>query len=171
MDADSGRGWVVIAHLRRPRGNRGELSASSLSDHSERFQSLDRVWIAGTEYAVERVWYHKDQLVFKFHGINTIEDAERLAGEEVAIAASDRFPLPEGEFYYADLLGCTVVDTRTRNRVGIVTGWQESGGPVLLELDEGRVLIPFAKAILPDIDLEAREIRADLPEGLTDVNA
>ena len=161
---------MVIAQLTRPRGNRGELCAIPLTHHAERYQNLERVWIAGIEYAVERVWYHKGQPIFKFRGIDTIDGAARVAGEDVAVPASERFPLPEGEFYFADLIGCLVVAAGSGERIGVVTGWQEVGGPVVLELDEGRVLIPYARAILPKIDLAAREIRADLPEGLVELN-
>lgn len=146
------------------------MCAVPLSDHPERYRQIERVWVAGAEYRVERVWYHKGRPVFKFRGIDTIGDAERLAGQDVTIPASERFPLPEGEFYYADLVGCRVVDARSGGRIGVVTGWQELGGPVVLELDDGRLLIPFARAILREIDVEAREIRADLPEGLADLN-
>lgn len=162
---------VVVAHLTHPRGNRGELCAISLTDHPERFEQLAAVTVGGSEYVVERVWYHKDQPVFQFRGIDSIDAAERLAGQDVTIPASERFPLPEDEYYFADLVGCRVIDTGTGHLVGAVTGWQESGGPVLLEVDGGRILIPFVKAILTRIDVPAREIRAALPEGLVELNA
>jgi 16S rRNA processing protein RimM len=165
-----GSDWVVIAQLTRPRGNKGELGALPLTDHPERYERLSAVHIAGSEYVVERVWYHKDRPVFKFQGIDSIGDAERLAGQDVSIPAGERFPLPEDEFYFADLIGCRVLDMSSGQVIGAVTGWHELGGPVVLEVDGGRVLVPYAKAILPEIDLAAREIRARLPEGLLDLN-
>lgn len=162
---------MAVAHLTRPRGNRGELVAVPLTAHPERYQVLETVIVAGASYTVERVWYHKDQPIFKFRGIDTIGAAERLAGQDVLVPAAERFPLPEDEHYFADLMGCRVIDAVTEKVAGVVTGWQETGGgPVLLELDEGRVLVPYAKAILRKIDFEAREILADLPEGLVDLN-
>jgi 16S rRNA processing protein RimM len=163
-------GWVAIAHLTRPRGNRGELSAVPLTDHPERYAQLENVRVGRSSYTVERVWYHKSQPVFKFCGVDCIGDAESLAGEDVCVPAGDRFRLPEGEFYFADLIGCRVIDLASGNLIGTVTGWEETGGPVVLELDGGRILVPYAKAILPEIDLSVREIRAALPEGLADLN-
>jgi 16S rRNA processing protein RimM len=161
-----------VAHLTRPRGNRGELSAVPLTSHPERYAALATVHVGGEAYMVERVWYHKDQPIFKFRGVDSIGAAECLAGHDVSIPVSERFPLPEDEHYFADLMGCRVVDAATGNVAGIVTGWQElGGGPVVLELDEGRILVPYAKAILKKIDLDAREIRAELPEGLVNLNA
>ena len=42
---------------------------------------------------VERTWMHGDQLIFKFKGVDTISDAERLAGAEVAIPMEERAEL------------------------------------------------------------------------------
>jgi 16S rRNA processing protein RimM len=162
--------WVVVAHLTRPRGSKGELCAIPLTDHPERYQQLAEVRIAGEGYTVERVWYHGDQPIFKLQGIDSITDAEPLAGQDVCIPATQRFTLPEEEYYFADLVGCRVVAAGSGDVVGVVTGWQELGGPVVLELDNGQILVPYAKALLPEIDLKAREIRADLPEGLVDLN-
>lgn len=162
---------VAVARLLRPRGNRGELLAFSLTDHPERYSGLETVYVGGVPLALERVWYHKDQPIFKFQGVDSIDDAQRYAGQDVCIPSAERFLLPEGEYYYSDLVGCRIVDTASGRLVGTVTGWQEIGGPVVLEVDDGKILIPYAKSILPEIDLQAREIRAVLPDGLVDLNA
>lgn len=162
---------MAVAHLTRPRGNKGELQAVSLSDYPERFEQLKSVTVAGARYPVERVWYHKGQPVFKFRGIDSISAAECLAGNDVLVEAGERHQLAEGEYYFSDLMGCRIVDIVSGKALGTITGWQELGGPVVLEVDDGRILVPYAKAILQDIDIEAREIRAEIPEGLADLNA
>lgn len=169
-DQDADGGWVAVARLAAPRGNRGELIAIALTDHPERFERLTTVHIAGSPYEVERVWYHNDRPIFKFRGIDSIGDAEPMAGADVMVPWIERFPLPDGEYYFGDLVGCRMLDLNSGREAGVVTGWRETGGPVLLEVDHGRVLVPFAKAVLPEIDLEVREIRARLPEGLLELN-
>jgi 16S rRNA processing protein RimM len=159
---------VTIAQLIRPRGNKGELAAIPLSDNPERVR---RVFVNGREYAVENVWRHGDRIVFKFEGIDSISDAEPLAGADVSIPREDRAVLPEGEYYQTDLVGCSVI-TRAGEAYGTVTGWQELGGPLLLEVRAAAgkdVLIPFAKAICVEIDVPGRRIVVDLPEGLDDL--
>ncbi len=53
--------------------------------------------------------------------------------------------------------------------IGRVTNFEEYGGPPLIEIDSGRMLIPFVKAICVDIQPEANLIQVDLPEGLEDL--
>ncbi len=169
-DNHPGDDGVVIAHLTRPRGNKGELCAVLLTSYPDRFDQLTTVQVGGVSRVLERVWYHNSQPIFKFEGVDSISDAEGLAGQDVVIPVSERLAIPDDEYYFSDLVGCRVLDIDSGKLIGLVTGWQESGGPVVLELDNGRVLVPFAKAILPKIDVQAREIRAALPEGLLELN-
>ena len=123
----------------------------------------------GERFEVESIWFHQGTLVFKFRGVNTISDAERLNGLEVRVPMSQRTALDPGEFFQSDLIGCEVVDRRTGERLGRVSDWQDSGGPGLLVV-EGELLIPFARAICVEIDPAARRIEVELPEGLRDLN-
>ena len=61
----------------RPRGNRGELTAESLSSRPERFARLKEVRLVGDggAYQVEEVWEHAGALVFKFRGVDSISDS------------------------------------------------------------------------------------------------
>ena len=121
-------------------------------------------------YDVERVWYHKDQPIFKLRGVDSIDQAQPLVDQDVCVPLAERWALADGEYYFSDLVGCRMVDHRTGKPVGTVTGWQELGGPTVLEVNEGEILVPFAAEMLRNIDLEAKEIRVDLPEGLLDLN-
>ncbi len=145
-----------------------------MTDDPDRFQKLERVYLNEQAYGLEAVWYHKEQPIFKLLGVDSISDAERLVGMDVCIPAADRLKLPEGEFFYSDLVGCEVVDDASGKRAGEVTGWQETGGPILLEVDRGdgsdELLIPFAGALVKKIDIGNREIRVELPPGLLDLN-
>lgn len=163
-------GWVTIALLGKTRGNRGELTAFPLSSKLDRFESLKEVFLfgSGDRYVVEATWFHGDVLIFKFQGVDTISDAERLTGAEVRIPAAERVPLEEGEFFQSDLIGCEVIDRSTGDSIGRVTGWDDGGGAGLLVV--GDVLIPFARAICVDIDPMAHRIVVELPEGLKELN-
>lgn len=111
---------------------------------------------------------HGDRLIFKFKGVDTISDAEKLAGADVAIPFEQRASLAEQEFYQSDLIGCEVVDGAGRS-LGIVEDFEETGGTPLLRVGEN-LLIPFAKSICTRIDLERKQITVNPPEGLLDLN-
>jgi len=164
-------GWITIAVLGKTRGNRGEITAFSLSDKPERFQALSEVFLfgSGQPCEVESTWFHMGTLIFKFRGVDTISQAELLAGAEVRVPANQRAPLEENEFFQADLVGCEVFDTRNGERLGSVTGWEDGGGHGLLVVN-GSLLIPFARSICKEIDPAARRIAVELPEGLKDLN-
>lgn len=156
--------------MSRVRGNKGELAGVSFTDQPERFEKLSRVLVGDTPYEIESVWYHKGQPIFKFKGVDSIDAAEPLAGLELRIPESERLPLPEGEFYLSDLVGCALVDDTSGRHLGRVTAWQETGGPVLLEVDNGRFSVPFVASFLKKIDPAGGEIRVALPEGLEEIN-
>ena len=162
--------WVTIAVLGRVRGNRGELTAISLSK-PERYEGLKEVFLFpdGARQEVESVWFHAQRLILKFRGVDTISDAERLEGREVRIPRSARLPLEPGEYYESDLIGCEVLERGSGESLGRVTGLQETGGSGLLEVDGG-LLIPFARSICVAIEPQARRIVVELPAGLKELN-
>ena len=122
---------------------------------------------------IERIWKHGDRLIFKFRGVDTIADAERLAGSDVLIPLDQRIEIPEGEYFQSDIVGCEVVAENGRS-IGTVTGWQETGATPLLEIRTSQnkeLLVPFAKAICTAIDIQNRRIVVQMPEGLEDLNS
>jgi 16S rRNA processing protein RimM len=164
-------GWIAVALLGKTRGNRGEITAVCLSPKPERFEGLEEVFLFGNgeRFEVEETWFHQGTLVFKFRGIDTISDAERLYGAEVRVPMEQRIALEPGEFFQSDLIGCEVVDRRSGQSVGRVSAWQDGGGSGLLVVGDG-LLIPFVRAICVEIDPAARRIAVELPEGLKDLN-
>jgi 16S rRNA processing protein RimM len=172
---------TAIALLHRERGIKGEIVGESLTSHPERFADLKRVFLTKPgspprEVDVERVWDFRGSPVFKFSGVDSMTDAEKLRGYEVAVPRVERVPLEEGEFFLDDLVGCHLKDPAGM-AIGTVTGWIENGPQVLLEvLEEGAeanvepVLVPFVKAFFSAVDVEAKTAVADLPPGLRELN-
>jgi 16S rRNA processing protein RimM len=109
-----------------------------------------------------------DGLAARLSGVESREQAEALKGVRL-YADRARLPsLPDDEFYHADLLGLTVQDTGGVV-IGTVSAVLNHGAGDLLEvLRPGKpsALLPFTRAIVPTVDLAARRIVADPPEGL-----
>ncbi len=129
---------------------------------------VGEVFVNEVPMEVENTWMHGDHLILKFKGVDTISDAEKLAGADVAIPFEQRAELAEEEVYQSDLIGCEVVDA-TGRLLGIVEDFEETGGTPLLRVGEN-LLIPFAKSICTKIDLEHKQITVNPPDGLLDLN-
>ena len=163
---------VAVGRLFRARGNRGELTGEIYSSQPGRAEKLKNVVLELADgktrpSRVEEIWWHDGRPVFKFEGIDSISDAELWAGADVLVADSEREQPEEGAFSHADLIGCVLWD-RDR-KAGVVRAVENFGGGPLLEvrLEDGRdVLVPFARSICKEIDVAAKTIRAEVPEGL-----
>ena len=140
------------------------MAAFPLTSQPDRLKS---VFVNQTPMEVERTWMHGDHLIFKFQGVDTISDAEKLAGAEVSIPFEQRATVAEDEVYQSDLIGCEVLDATGRS-LGLVSDFEETGCTPLLHI--GDLLIPFANAICTKIDLENKRIVVNLPDGLLDLN-
>jgi 16S rRNA processing protein RimM len=169
-------GWIVVGRLKRTRGNRGELIGEIYSSLPGREQKLKEVRIeAGGRHRlveVERIWHHDGRPVFKFAGIDSISEAELWQGADVLVPEAERAAPREGEYSHAELTGCRVVAVETGKTIGEVRALEDYGGPSLLKVEaaDGReILIPFTRSICREIDVAAKVIRVELPEGLTEL--
>jgi len=151
------------------------LVAESLGSEPDRFATGLKVTLLpsleggeGRRAELERSWIHSGQLVLKFIGVDTRTDAEALQGWFVCVPQEERQPLEQGQHYLSDLVGCEVVAAGDRT-IGVVSGWQDVGGPVILEVGSD-LLIPFVPQICVNVDVEARRILVELPEGLEELN-
>lgn len=122
------------------------------------------------EASVERAWDNGAEVVVKLGGIDDRNAAESVAGFELRIPISERLPLGENEFYHSDLVGCEVV-AKDGTVIGPVLDVVDYGAGPLLEVDDHgkELLIPFAKGIWREVDLAARRIAVEVPEGLRDL--
>ena len=166
---------VVLAEILRPRGIRGEVIARSQTDvpgRIERLTSASARLVDGSDVPVEiaAAWQHKGDWVLKLSGVDSIEAAERFRGADLWVRFADRGTLAQGDFFRSDLVGCQVIDNVKGEPIGVVAGWQQYGGPPLMEVKvNGReALVPFVAAEC-SVDLAGGTIRMDLPEGLLEL--
>ena len=203
---DSASQWIVLAHILRPQGRRGEVLADLFTDFPARFSERPQVWLAPPGFAdaahadpsnspkqtaaaapVEVVshWLpmgrNAGRIVLGFAGVDSIEQAEKLAGKQVVVPVDERLPLSPGSAYISDLIGCTVYDGSLP--LGVVEDVQfptspdgvrrlEEAAPLLsiLSPDGGEILVPFVNAYLISLDVAAKTIHMALPEGLAELN-
>jgi 16S rRNA processing protein RimM len=105
----------------------------------------------------------------RLDGVISKEDADALRNLDL-FAQRDVMPnLPDDEYYYADLIGLSVLDTGG-TALGKVQNVMDHGAGDLLEIvvpgHSETVLLPFTAAAVPTVDLAAGRIIADPPDGL-----
>ena len=173
--------WLAIARVVRPRGRKGEVVVEVLTDFPQRFATLRRAHLDVPGGAPEPVeiaasWWHQDALVLLFAGVHSIAEAERLRGRVVLVPRGERTRLGPNQYYVWELIGCAVV-RRSGEPVGTVSGIEPTGGVDLLRIraegdsPEGQdLLIPLAEEICTAIDVAARRIVIEPPEGLLELN-
>ncbi len=105
----------------------------------------------------------------RLSGVETKEQADALRGVNLYVAKSKLPSLPDDEFYHADLIGLIAFDTGGVE-IGRVHSVQNHGAGDLIEIAgpafKSALLLPFTRAVVPTIDLAARRLIVDLPEGL-----
>jgi 16S rRNA processing protein RimM len=165
-------GWIARAH-----GIRGQVIVNPETDFPEqRFQP-------GAELFVERggrvdtltitsARFHRERPVIGVAGVETMDDAQRLAGLELRVPVERLAALPAGTFYRHDLIGCRV-ETPDGTLVGPVRDVEGTltGSRLVVDGVGGEVLIPLVAAICTVVDPAAKRIVIDPPEGLIDANA
>jgi 16S rRNA processing protein RimM len=164
---------VAIARTVRTRGLRGELVAEVLTDFPERFDGLQEVIAIlpsgeRRDLKLANAWFQKDRVVLGFEGVNSVEKAEELRNADICVTEDAAVELNEGEFFDWQLEGCKAVTT-DGDEIGTVRELMRTGAGEILVVVNGEgqeILIPFAEAICPEVDIENKRITVDPPEGL-----
>jgi 16S rRNA processing protein RimM len=159
------------------QGRRGEVLVEPHSDIPDRFRVGLKLLALGKnearrELRVEELWPHKNRLALKFAGVDSISDAEALVGSELQVPRGERAQLAPGWTYVSDLVGCLVFDDD--REVGQVEDVRFGAGeaPLLIVKAGGKEhQIPFAEVYLQSVDLEKRQIKMLLPEGMLELDA
>ncbi len=173
MDWDA---MAAVGRVARAHGIRGQVIVNLETDFpTERFRPGATVYTERDgelkTLTMTSVRFQNGRPVIGFQGIETMNDAEQLAGLQLRVPIEQLAPLPIDTFYHHDLIGCEVV-TIDGQVVGRVDGVEGSfGGSRLVVKDsDGEILIPLAKDICRTIDVVAKRIVVDPPEGLLDLN-
>lgn len=183
MSAPDWDAMVTVGRIVRPQGRRGEVVVDPATDFGEeRFRPGAELWAsrAGqiTLVAIVASWPHQGRWVLGLSGVASIDEAETWRGAELRVPAEGLHKLGEGAFYVHDLLGCRV-ETTTGTSVGEVARVDLGNGTPLLVVTGPRgpatggpeVLVPLAESICRRVDVGAKVIVIDPPEGLLDLNA
>jgi 16S rRNA processing protein RimM len=174
---------VIVGRVGRPHGIRGELVIGVRTDEpDQRFavgagvdasaDADNETPVGSTHLTIASRRWHSGQLLVSFAGITDRTAAGELTGSWLSIDSSQLPATADpDEFRDHELIGLSV-RTCDGAAAGVVTDVLHYGQDLLVvRRDEGRgqeVLVPFVKAIVPEVDLTAGRLVIDPPPGLLD---
>ncbi len=172
---------VIVGRIGRPHGIRGEVVIGVRTDEPDlRFAVGATLDVAGNadepaggqQLTVASARWHSGQLLVAFAGVTDRTAAAGLTGSWLSVDSSQ---LPEigdpDEFRDHELIGLSV-RTCAGDPVGVVTDVLHHGQDLLVvrraDGQDGESLVPFVKAIVPEVDVNAGVLVIDPPPGLLD---
>lgn len=165
--------FISVGKILNFHGIKGEAKVGFSKGQEDFLLSLDEVYIKeGNEYKplyVERCRLNKTVALFKFEGIDSIDELMPYKGEVVFVPETTiRKKLDDDEFLIDELVGLSVFDTDD-NKLGFVVGVSNNGANDLLSVKtqaKNICLIPFVKAIIVSVSIKEKKIVINNLEGL-----
>jgi 16S rRNA processing protein RimM len=166
---------LLVGRVARAHGNKGQVIVNPDTDFpDERFAAGNVLVVEQAGQATTRriasVRFQQGRPIIALDGIETMNDAEALAGAELKVPVSELAPLPDGTFYRHDLVGCEVRDAAGRV-IGTVTRIEGSleRSHLVLEGERGEIMVPMVEGICTRVDPAGRVIVIDPPAGLLEL--
>ena len=164
--------WVEVGQIVNTFGIKGFVKVKPWVNDIERFDDLKKVYVKikkeEKELEIEEVKYHKDMVLIKFKGIETVEQAETLRNLYLEINREDAIPLEEGTYFIADLLESDVY-TDEGELLGKLEDIYNSGSKdiYVVKNELGKtILLPGIPEVIKEVNIEESKIIVHLLKGL-----
>lgn len=174
-DREAPADLVLVGRVARAHGNKGQVIVNPDTDFPDDRFAVGATLLVGEAakpVTITSARFHQGRPVIGLEGVETMDDAEALAGAELKVRADSLAALPEGTFYRHELIGCEVQDTDGRliGEVAAVEGPMETSR-LVINAPHGEVLIPLVADICVEVAPAEKRIRVQAPEGLIELNA
>ncbi|MCD8163314.1 MAG: ribosome maturation factor RimM [Synergistaceae bacterium] len=174
--ASAGRyeiGKIVGVH-----GVRGDMLLLPQTDFPERFLGMKEldVTVAGKPMRTFKVcriepYEGKNTFFLRLQGVEDRDAAETLKGAVITVAEDERVELEEDEYWLDDIIGLTVFDQTTGERLGEITEVIYTGSNdvyVVKTHDGASKAIPAVADVIEKVDVANGTMTVNIPEGLWD---
>jgi 16S rRNA processing protein RimM len=163
---------ITIGKAVRPFGVKGEMKIKLMTDFPERFKGLRRVYLvspAGKEISCEvrSVRYAGDVPFLLLTGYDSPEKARALNGWFVKVPEEETVHLPDGTYYWFELIGMEVV-SESGEKLGKIVDIFETGSNDVYVMKRGRkeTYIPATTEVIKQVDRKEKRIVIHLLDGL-----
>ncbi len=163
---------LEIGQIVNTFGVKGMVKIVPYTDDIKRFDNLKEIYIVRKnkkdKYEIEEVKYHKNMVLVKLKGIDTMNDAELLKQSMVQIERKDAIDLDEDTYFIVDLIGLKVVTDDNIELGNIVDIYNTGSNDIYVVKDElgKQVLLPAIADVILNIDMENKVITVHLIKGL-----
>ena len=171
--------WMFIGEIVAPQGLKGDIRIKPSSDFPERFTKPGKRWIQKDNELPTEIQLKKGTLipgksmyVLSIEGLSNRSSAEKIIGWNLVIPIDSRPNLSNDEYHYFDLIGLEARRGSQKTVIGYVTDLIKGGNDLLeIELiEEGKkVLVPFVKEIIPEIEIKEKWLLISPPPGLLEL--
>ncbi len=151
--------YIECGSVSTTHGINGAVKVRSLCNTPEDLASLSTLYLPKLgvyrKLEVKEASVYKDIVIFSFEGISSIDSAAALKGKTLYALRED-FPLDEGEYFIADIIGLEVRDAVSGKLYGKVSGINTNTPQMLYEVEteSGIKLLPAVDAFIKEIDLD-----------------
>jgi len=167
--------FYYLGKVLRTFGNNGQVLVMLDVDNPEDYLGLESVFldIAGERipFIIENIEFkNKYKILLRFQDVNTQEDAEVYLGRDIYLPLSDLPPLEGNQFYYHEVIGFRVVDSRM-GEIGLLDHILPLPHQSLMQIVQGNreILVPLVDEIIKLVDRETKTLFINAPEGLIDI--
>ena len=162
---------LEIGKIVRIHGLKGAVKVTSYLESNDILKKLEEIQIGlddGPElFRIRKIRLDRKGFLLEIEGVNSAEGAEKLLGREILIPCDQLDALPEGEYYWKDLIGLEVRTEGEEFLGRIETVFSTGSNDVYVCLGKGReILLPAIPEVVRKIDLEKSEMIVTLLEGL-----
>jgi 16S rRNA processing protein RimM len=168
---------VVVGRIGRPHGVRGDVNVEPRTDDPDRRFSPGTALVTDRadrqSLVVDGYRWHSGRLLLHFEGVTDRSAVESLRGVLLSTEVDpDESPDDPDEYYDHQLIGLTMVD-RNGATVGTVNAVIHGAQDLLVVTRPGAgdAMVPFVRALVPEVDVAGGRLTVDLPDGLLDLTA
>jgi len=154
---------------------KGEVLLYLDTDEPEIYENLESVFVEINKslvpFFILKSQLHKGKFLrIRFEDIENEEDADRIIGCEAYLPLSMLPKLEGTQFYFHEVIGFDVLDTRLGN-IGKITGINDSGAQAIFEIEKNgiEILVPLIDDFIIALDRANKTITLETPEGLVDL--
>lgn len=161
--------FLEIGKIVATQGVRGEVRVQYYCDSAEVLCGFDVLYLdkGKTEVRVARAYPHKNIVVMKLEGVDTIEQAQPFIGKLLYLDREDA-QLEEGLYFIQDIIGLTVKDVDTGEVYGKITDVYQNGASDVYSIkkDGGELMFPCIDEVVIKTDIEGGEMLIRPLKGL-----